>query len=284
MASEKLRAATCQFPVSADVRSNARYVRRQMEAAASEGAHIVHFSEAALSGYGGMDVPTFEGFDWDLLRAETARILELARDLGVWVILGSAHFLSRAQKPTNCLYLIDSSGAVVDRYDKCMCTGGDLKVYTGGDHPVVFALRGVTCGLLICYDSCYPEMYNRYRHAGVEVVFHWYYNAGFGGPNILDEFTPAQVQTRAADNTMWVLANNSCRRHSCWPTMIARPDGSVAQRLKRHVPGILCHDFPDAKLKGWLHNRKPMVLPPDEVYHNGRPSKLARARDRRSAP
>ncbi len=172
MASEKLRAATCQFPVSADVRSNARYVRRQMEAAASEGAHIVHFSEAALSGYGGMDVPTFEGFDWDLLRAETARILELARDLGVWVILGSAHFLSRAQKPTNCLYLIDSSGAVVDRYDKCMCTGGDLKVYTGGDHPVVFALRGVTCGLLICYDSCYPEMYNRYRHAGVEVVFH----------------------------------------------------------------------------------------------------------------
>ncbi len=83
---------------------------------------------------------------------------------------------------------------------------------------------------------------------------------------------------------MWVLANNSCRRHSCWPTMIVRPDGSVAGRLNRHVPGILYHDFPDEKLKGWLHNHKMMVLPPDEVYHNGRPSKLARARDRRSAP
>jgi len=44
---------------------------------------------------------------------------------------------------------------------------------------------------------------------------------------------------------MWVVANNSCARHSCWPSMITRPDGSVAQRLKRHVPSILYHDFPD---------------------------------------
>ena len=284
MASEKLSAATCQFPVSADVRANARYVRRQMRAAAGRGADIVHFSEAALSGYGGKDVASFNDFDWDLLREETAVIAQLAGALGIWVILGSAHFLSRREKPTNCLYLIDGRGAIVDRYDKSMCTGGDLKVYTPGNHPVVFTLKGVTCGLLICYDSCFPEMYNRYRHAGVQVMFHSYYNAGHDGPNILDEFIPAQAQARAADNVMWVLANNSCRRHSSWPSRIIRPDGSVAQRLTRHVPGILYHDFPDPKLKGWLHNNKLMVLPPNEVYHNGKPSSHPRALDHRSPP
>ena len=86
-----------------------------------------------------------------------------------------------------------------------------------GGSATLFTLKGVTCGLMICYDSCFPEMYNRYRHAGVAITFHSYYNAHHKGPNILDEFIPAQVQTRAADNTMWVVANNSCARHS-WPT------------------------------------------------------------------
>jgi len=223
---KKLRVATCQFPVTEDVAANARYIRRQMRAAARNKAHILHTSEAALSGYGGLDFSGFEGFDWDRLREETTAILDLARVLKLWVILGSAHYLSARQKPTNCLYLIDSRGRIVDRYDKSMLTTGDLKCYTPGDHPVTFRLKGITCGLMICYDSCFPEMYNRYRHAGVEIAFHSYYNAHHKGPDILDQFIPAQAQTRAADNTMWVVANNSCARHSCWPSMIVRPDGS----------------------------------------------------------
>jgi len=281
---EELRAATCQFPVTADVTSNARYARRQITAAASNGADIVHFSEAALSGYGGRDVLDFADFDWDLLRRETGRIMELAAEVGVWVVLGSAHYISEDEKPTNCLYLINPDGEIADRYDKSMLTNGDLKHYTPGDHPVCFTLNGVRCGLLICYDSCFPEMFNRYRHDGVQVLLHSYYNAAFGGPNILDEFIPAQARTRAADNAMWVMANNSCRRHSCWPAMVVRPDGSVAERAERHRPEILYHNFPDPELKGWLHNDKPMVLPDDEVYHNGRPSRHPRAVDRQSPP
>ena len=66
--------------------------------------------------------------------------------------------------------------------------------------------------------------------------------------------------------------------------MIVRPDGSVAQRLKRHVPGILYHDFPDPKLKGWLHNHKRMVLAEKEVYHNDRSSRHPRALNRQAMP
>jgi predicted amidohydrolase len=285
MSQEKLRIATCQFPVSGSPGANGRYVRKFMMEAVEQGADVVHFSEAALSGYaGGWDIPKAGTFDWDSLRIETRAIQELADSLSVWVILGSAHYLNAGEKPTNCLYVIDPAGKIVDRYDKSMLTGGDLEEYTAGDHLVTLTLKDIKCGLLICYDSCFPEMYNAYRHLGVQLMFHSFYNARFEGPNILDEFMPAQIQCRAADNVMWVVANNSSARHSCWPARIVRPDGSVASRLKRHVAGVLYHDFPDEELRGWIHNNKVMKLAPDEVYHNGTPSIHPRAVNRSATP
>jgi len=284
MSKTKLKIATCQFPVSSDVARNARYVKRQIKRAAANGADVVHFSETALSGYPGSDFPSFKGYDWEALRAETREIMALAKACEVWVALGSSHYVSARVKPTNCLYIISPAGRIVDRYDKSMCTGGDLKAYNSGDHLVTLTLNGIRCGFLICYDSCFPEMYNAYRHRGVELMFHSFYNARHKGPNILDEIVPAWIRVRAADNRMWVIANNSCARHSCWPACIARPDGSMADSLTRHVPGILYHEFPDHKLKGWTHNDKMMKLHPNEVYHNGRPSKHRRAVDTRSLP
>ncbi len=285
MTQEKLRVATGQFPVCNTPPKNGRYIRNFMQKAAANSTAVIHFSEAALSGYGGgFDVPDFEDYPWGVLREETRAIQVLAQELSIWVILGSTHYLSDEEKPTNCLYVIDPAGQIVDRYDKSMLTPGDQEVYTGGDHLVTLTLNGIKCGLLICYDACYPEMYAIYREMGVELMFHSFYNARFDGPNILDEFTPAQIQCRAADSTMWVVANNSSARHSCWPTCIVRPDGSIAQRLKRHAAGILYHDFPDSTLKGWLHNHKMMKLAPDEIYFNSPPSDHARAKDKTAPP
>ena len=283
----RLKVATCQFPVSADVDENAKYIRGFIEEAADNGADLVHFSEAALTGYGKVDFPDFRNFDWDRLRARTAEIINLAKERGVWVVLGSAHYLCPEEKPTNCLYVISPDGEIVDRYDKSMCTGGDLQVYTPGDHLVTLDLKGIRCGLLICYDSCFPEMYNAYRHQGVQVMLHSFYNAHHKGKTILDEFIPAEIRVRASDNLMWVVANNSTGEHSAWPACIARPDGSLTT-LERGVPGILYRTFPDKKttdeFPSWTHNNKAMVLPPDEVYHNGTPSVHPRATNRQALP
>ncbi len=51
MATEGLRIASCQFPISGDIRENARYIRRYLEAAADTGAHLLHTPETCLSGY-----------------------------------------------------------------------------------------------------------------------------------------------------------------------------------------------------------------------------------------
>jgi len=282
-----LKAATCQFPVSGNVDENARYIKDFIAKAAANNADIVHFSEAALSGYARVDFPSFENYDWDKLRAHTQDIMGMAKEHGIWVVLGSAHYLCPDEKPTNCLYIISSEGEIVDRYDKSMCTGGDLKAYTPGNHLVTIDLKGIRCGFLICYDSCFPEMYNVYRHKGVTVMFHSFYNARHQGKTILDEIIPAEIRVRASDNLMWVVANNSSAEHSSWPACIARPDGSLTA-LERGVPGILYRTFPDKKVtdefRSWTHNNKSMILPADEVYHNGTPSNHPRATNPRALP
>ena len=273
--------------MSGSIRGNANYIKRFIKEAALNRADIVHFSEAALSGYPPKDIPSFESFNWDDLRAETHSIMSLARKHSIWVVLGSAHYISKNEKPLNCLYIISDEGKIVDRYDKSMLTGGDLRFYTPGNHTVVLELKGFKLGFLICYDSCFPEMYNIYRHKDVKIMFHSFYNAHHKGKTILDEIIPAEIRVRASDNLMWVIANNSSGHYSSWPTCIARPDGSL-ESLERGVPGILYREFPDddrtSNFPSWTHNNKIMNLAENEIYHNGIPSKHPRALDTRSLP
>jgi len=269
----KLRIASCQFPVTGDIARNAAYIRRYMRRAAQAGAHLLHTSEACLSGYAGKDFPSFTGYDWPLLRRQTNRLRQLASDLGIWLVLGSAHFLDAGTKPTNCLYLIGPDGRIVDRYDKCMCTPGDQKHYSAGNRLVTRTINGITLGLAICYDVCYPQLYAAYREQGVKLMLHSSYNARDEGKNCLDVLTVRQLTTRCADNNMWAVANNSSHPYSHWGSFVARPDATVARQLKINQAGMLVHDFPDGLSEGgWLHNRMPMKLAKDEVLHFGTPS------------
>ncbi len=280
-----LRIATCQFPVSASPTENANYIREFMHKAAGAGAHLLHTSEASLSGYAGSDFPAFEKYNWDALRKETSGLRALAKDLRMWLVLGSAHFLDEHTKPTNCLYLIDPEGKIADRYDKCFCTGGDQKHYSAGDRLVTRDIRGVRIGLAICYDICWPQFYVGYRELGVTVMVHSFYNAGAKGKNCLDTLNVYQVPTRCADNRLWAVANNSSKPYSHWGSFIARPDATIAKQLPINRPGILIHDFPDTLSEGgWYHNFKPMMKRDDEIMSWGTPSKHPRQRDGRAEP
>lgn len=281
-----LRIASCQFTVNGDIRRQARFVRHYMKAASRMGAHLLHTPETCLSGYFFSDFPDFKSFDWKLLREETTRIRELAAELGIWVVLGSSHYLDSKTPPTNCLYLIDPKGRIVDRYDKCMLTGGDQKGYSAGNRLVTRTINGVKLGFAICYDACYPQIYAAYREKKVKVMLHSFYNAGGKGPSCLCEMTPSQVVTRCADNAFWAVANNSTRDYCAWGTLVGAPDGTTARRLPRGRAGMLVYDFPAElpKTGSWLHNYIPLRLAPNQEMWYGKPSKHPRQADGRSEP
>jgi len=280
-----LKIATCQFPVSDNPAQNAKSIRGFMEQAAEAGAHILHTPEACLSGYPGTDLPSLENYDWATLRRVTTELRESAKELRLWLVLGSAHFLDAKTKPTNCLYLIDPDGRIADRYDKCFCTEGDQKHYSAGDRLVTQDIRGVRIGLAICYDICWPQLYIGYREKGATVMVHSFHNARAKGPNCLDTLNVRQVPTRCADNRLWAVCNNSSQPYSHWGSFIARPDATVPKQLAINQPGLLIHDFPDGlSAGGWYHNFKPMQKRDEEIMSWGTPTKHPRQTDGQAEP
>jgi deaminated glutathione amidase len=258
-----MKVATAQFAVGADIAANLAAVQRLMRRARAEGADVVCFCEAALSGYAGTDFPTFDGFDWDACQAATRTVMALAGALGLWTIVGSAHRLGGSHKPHNSVYVVDASGALVDRYDKRFCAGdaagltGDLVHYTPGDHFAVFEIRGVRCGVLVCHDYRYPELYRAYHRLGVRLMFHGFHAGGLsaerfaameagvgahrltGGTTLPGITMPAGMIASASNNNMWISCPNSSAPRSCWPSFFVRPDGVITGALEPEAEGLL---------------------------------------------
>ena len=230
--------ASCQFPVSADLASNFQYIESQIIEARLKKADVVHFPECALSGYPGTDMMSLENFRWDELHRLTDSVCSLARQLNVWVILGSLHRLSGNNKPHNCLYVISPEGEIADRYDKRFCTGSDLEYCSPGDHFVTFSINGVKCGLLICYDVRFPELYREYRKLGCDMIFQSFYNARQNKGSIHPVIMPVTAQARAATNYFYMSLTNSSAPES-WPCHFITPDGLIQNKLAPNVPGIL---------------------------------------------
>lgn len=247
-----LSIAGCQFSIEADVAHNLDCIRAQIAEAAERGARVVHFPEAAISGYAGVDIESTSVLDWDLLRRATEEVCRTAAKHKVWVLLGSTHRLAgEGLLPHNSVYVIDDAGRIVDRYDKRFCTGWlepaperDLAFYSPGDHAVVFDVDGFRCGVLICYDYRFPELYRDLKRRGVEIVFQSFHNARRNEEehrmgNIWKEIVPATMQCHAATNHFWVSAVNSCTQFSSWPSFFVLPDGHLSGRLADHEPSVL---------------------------------------------
>lgn len=257
--------ATCQFPVSDSVGENLEHLRRQAREAAAHGCRIVHFPEGALSGYVGVDLPSFAGYDWGALREASESVARLAAEIGVYVVFGSSHPLSAGAKPHNSVYVVSDRGELLDRSDKRFCAGavddeeGEHRFFTPGTRPVVFEVDGVRCGVLICHEYRYPELFREYKRLGVQLVLHSFHAANVeasrlskmrdqvGSENLphntgdtLPEITmPATMIGAAAANHVWISCSNSSAPHACWPAFFVRADGVVLGRLARDQPGVL---------------------------------------------
>lgn len=298
-----LKVATAQFAVSSDIVANLAAVERLMRQARATGADVVHFCEAALSGYAGVDIAGFDGFDWTGLETATRRVMALAGELGLWAVVGSAHRLSEGRKPHNSVHVIDASGALVDRYDKRFCAGdaagltGDLAHYTPGDHFAVFDIAGVRCGVLVCHDYRYPELYRAYYRLGVRMMFHGFHAGGLsaerfaemeagvgahhltGGSTLPAITMPAGMIAAASNNNLWISCPNSSAPRSCWPSFFVRPDGVIIGSLEDETEGLLLSevhltaDIYDSTV-AWRDRAM------DGVLHSGEPVEDPRSKDR----
>jgi predicted amidohydrolase len=101
-----VKVAAAQTEVSVDISKNAEIIKSVLSQAASGGARLVNFCEAALSGYSKMQIASpddWVSFDWDLQEAELKGIADACGKLGIFAVVGGAHRLTATHRPHNSL-------------------------------------------------------------------------------------------------------------------------------------------------------------------------------------
>ncbi len=103
----------------------------------------------------------------------------LARELGVWLHIGSIAIKLDHARVANRSYLLDPHGRVAARYDKLHMFDVDLaggesyresQFFRPGAKAVVADLPFCRLGLSICYDLRFPSLYRTLAVAGAELI------------------------------------------------------------------------------------------------------------------
>ncbi|MBN1787243.1 MAG: carbon-nitrogen hydrolase family protein [Sedimentisphaerales bacterium] len=273
-----IKIATCQFAVGDSVEENSGHIQEFLKEAKKLDADIVHFSECALSGYAGSDFDSLDEFDWDQLIEQTKKIMALAGELQLWVVLGSMHRLTEPNKPHNSLYLINPAGQIEDRYDKRFCTERDLNYYTPGNRFVTFEINSVKCALLICFDLRFPEIYRELCKSGVHCIIQSFYNARQKEQSVHRHIIRQTMQANAASNYFWVSLSNSSAPIAPYSSCFIRPDGEIVNELKLNKPGIMVNTV-DISKSFYDPTAKFRKLAMDAILTNG-PVKLDDVRNK----
>jgi len=249
---ENLKIATCQFEVSSNINSNYQNIKKYIVEAGNAQADVIHFSECALSGYLGHHNPklTIEKLDSKHLESIIEEICHLAKKYSIWIILGVSHVTAKDTK--NSLYIINDQGNIKGRYDKINLYDKETTHFSKGNDLVTVDIKNIKCGFMICYDSCFPKLYEEYSNLGVKIIFHSFYNAdNAGGETELDRLIISQQITRAADNRFWIVASNSSKYHSRLASGFIYPDGKI-KLLQKNEEGIIYDNIPSKNL-GWTY-------------------------------
>ncbi|MCB1437531.1 MAG: carbon-nitrogen hydrolase family protein [Rhodobiaceae bacterium] len=177
--SERIFTAACvQLQASQNVAANIDAAEALIREAAGTGADYVQTPEQTAL----MELRT-EALFANIVAEEDdpalARLRALARELRIWLHIGSLAIKVAADKAANRAYVLSPEGEVAAAYDKIHMFDVDLpsgevyresKNYRAGATAVTADLPWARLGLSICYDLRFAYLYRALAHAGAEVL------------------------------------------------------------------------------------------------------------------
>lgn len=250
-------------------RTSGEEVRQLMKRAHAAKADILHIQEGAtcwpdkyiLSETGPETVGSADWgkFQWPALKEELEATRRLARDLGLWVVFGSVHRLSKERRPHNSLYVVSGQGALVTRYDERMLSNTKISfMYTPGTLPISFELNGLRFGCALGMESHFPEIFIEYEKLGVDCVLFSTTGGSAAYPN--DSAFSAEVLGHAASNSYWVSYATAAKPGGAAVSGIADPWGKwAAQCAADGAPSIAffdINDFSDDPSRPWRRSAR----------------------------
>jgi predicted amidohydrolase len=172
------KAAAIQMRSGESPERNAVDLERLVREAASQGATYIQTPEmtGALIRDKEARAASFTSEDKDII-VSTAR--KLAKELGVFLHIGSTAILRADGKLANRALLFGPDGAALATYDKIHMFDVDLDngeswresaAYEPGTEAVVTDLDGAKLGFAVCYDLRFPQLFRAEALAGADLL------------------------------------------------------------------------------------------------------------------
>jgi omega-amidase len=130
-------------------------------------ASFIAFPEQVLTGWDPSDgTNAVQGEDGSIL----TELRSYARDYSIG-ILGS-YREAHLPHPRNTAVVIGADGVIEARYSKIhlFTPGGEHLAFEPGEDLGIFTSDGCRCGLAICYDLRFADLFRLYRKAGVHLM------------------------------------------------------------------------------------------------------------------
>ena len=241
-APRNFRAGLIQTCTSRDVDRNLSEIGAMIRQAAAAGAQYVQTPEVTTV------LETDSKRMPEVIGPEAGnRALEhfagLARDLGIWLHIGSMAVTTDEPRYANRSFLFRPDGTVAARYDKIHMfdvqigegqTYRESKRYAPGKAGVLVDLPWATLGMTICYDMRFPALYRALAKGGAEVIA---VPSSFTVPTGKAHWHTL-LRARAIETQCFVLAAAQAGDHECgrqtyghsiaispWGEVLAEADG-----------------------------------------------------------
>jgi len=187
--------------------------------------------------------------------ATTQFLTALAREKGAWVLGGS--IVERDGRAVfNTSVLVNRNGELAATYRKIhlfeahLETGQTIResdVFQSGDAPQLAEVEGWRCGLSICYDLRFPELYRHYTARGAHILLapsNFTQRTGRDHWRILN-------RARAIENQCFVVAPAQCGTNvktgitSYGHSLVVGPWGEVVAELGTEVGVVTVELLPE---------------------------------------
>ena len=254
--SDLLRVACLQLNSGSDLPANVATVRALAREAAGNGAQFVLTPEYAfmLDGRGRVMRDGALPADGGEVLAE---MRELARELQVWLLLGSLTVRTEEERIANRSVLVAADGAIIASYDKIHMfdvTLPDGKViresstYLPGDRAVIADTPWGKLGLTVCYDLRFPGLFRALARAGAGFIS---VPSSFQRQTGKAHWHPL-LRARAIENECFILAPAMCGDHpgdrqTYGHSLIVDPWGEILAD-GGEVPGIVYGEIDPARV------------------------------------
>jgi predicted amidohydrolase len=193
--------------------------------AAASGAALICFPEQFATGWDPQPQKNIQ----DIHGSIVTTLQGYAKEYGIG-ILGSFR-QANDPLPKNTAVAIDRDGTILSTYAKMhlFSHGCEDQGSTPGTDLGIFTLSSLTCGIAICYDLRFPDLFRLYARKDVQVVF-----VPSAWPHIRTRHWELFIQARALENQMYIVGVNTTGKTPIESysgnSMTADPQGTIISR------------------------------------------------------